>query len=72
LPGDQLKHELQVGTGQKHEMAGDVDHKIELSASAEQEKPVEIEDSQRQVYELPATESKRVEMEGEGHIKELG
>jgi hypothetical protein len=72
MPGDEVKHEMQVGTGQKHEMAGDVDHKIELSASTEQEKPAEMEDSQREVYELPATESKRAEMEGEGHIKELG
>lgn len=72
MPGDEVKHEMQVGTGQKHEMAGDLDHKIELSASNEQEKPLEMEDSQREVYELPATESKRAEMEGEGHVKELG
>ncbi|KAJ4373945.1 hypothetical protein N0V83_002684 [Neocucurbitaria cava] len=68
--GDDLKHEL--GGGLKHELAGDSDPKIELYASNEQEKPVEVADTQIQVYELPAYERKHVEMEGEGHIKEMG
>ncbi|CAO2657587.1 Nn.00g037130.m01.CDS01 [Neocucurbitaria sp. VM-36] len=68
--GDDVKHEL--GGGLKHELAGDTDPKIELYACNEQEKPAEVADTQIQVYELPAHETKHVELEGEGHLKEMG
>lgn len=70
VDGDHLKHEL--GGGLKHELVGDTDPKIELCASKEQEKPAEIADTQIEIYELPAHEKKYVEMEGEGHVKEMG
>lgn len=70
VDGDHVKHEL--GGGLKHELAGDTDPKVELCASKEQEKPVEIADTQVEVYELPAHEKRYAEMEGEGHVKEMG
>lgn len=69
VDGDGRRHEL--GGGLKHELVGDMSPKIELYASEEQEKPAEIADTQIEVYELPAHEKKHVEMEGEGHLKEL-
>jgi hypothetical protein len=71
IQGDEMRYELQDGSGLKHEMVGDSDPKVELSACIEQEKPVEAADTQFHVYELPANEKKWVEMEGEGHIKEM-
>jgi hypothetical protein len=70
VAGDDKRHEMQAGTGVKHELVGDSDPKVELSASTEQEKPVEAADTQIQVYELPADEKKYIEMEGEGHFQE--
>lgn len=67
LPGDERKHE--VGAPLKHEMPGDSSHKVELYASNEQEKPVEVADTQVQIFEMPANEKKYVELEGEGHAK---
>ncbi|KAH7078898.1 aspartic peptidase domain-containing protein, partial [Paraphoma chrysanthemicola] len=70
--GEDKRHEVPDGPGLKHEMLGDSNPKIELSACAEQEKPAEAADTQVHVYELPANEKKYVEMEGEGHFKEMG
>ncbi|OAL56714.1 acid protease [Pyrenochaeta sp. DS3sAY3a] len=69
VDGDGRRHEL--GGGLKHELVGDMSPKVELYASEEQEKPAEIADTQIEVYELPANEKKHVELEGEGHLKEL-
>lgn len=49
---------MQDGAGLKHEMMGDTDPKIELSAGMDQEKPVEAASSIQEVYELP-TDGKR-------------
>ncbi|KAL6712545.1 hypothetical protein ACN47E_000422 [Coniothyrium glycines] len=74
-----IRHEMpdyikrhEVGAPLRHEMAGDENHKVELYACGEQEKPVEVANNQIEVHELPAHEKKYVEMEGEGHTKELG
>lgn len=72
MDGNQSNYELQDGSGLKHEMMGDMDPKVELSACREQEKPAEVADTPLEIYELPATERRRpVEMEGEGHVKEM-
>lgn len=68
--GDDVRPEL--GGGLKHELVGDSDPKIELSARDEQERPLEMADTQVEIYELPAWEKKHVEMEGEGHVSEVG
>jgi hypothetical protein len=71
MAADEKTYEMQHGGGLKHELAGDMDPKIELSACMEQEKPAEAAESRVEVYELPADE-KWVEMEGEGHFGEHG
>ncbi|KAF1833795.1 acid protease [Decorospora gaudefroyi] len=71
LPEDEKQYE--VGLGLEHELVGDSDHSIELSASDEQEKPVEVAETEMKMYELPTYEKKNVsELESEGHTKELG
>ncbi|OAL06033.1 acid protease, partial [Phaeosphaeriaceae sp. SRC1lsM3a] len=72
LVGDQKRHEMPHGDGLKHEMVGDSESRIELSAGKEQQKPAEVANNELEIYELPATERKYVEMEGEGHVKEMG
>ncbi|KAH8726973.1 aspartic peptidase domain-containing protein [Phaeosphaeriaceae sp. PMI808] len=72
MTGEHKRHEVQDGLGMKHEMVGDSDPRIELSAGAEQQKPAEAADTGIMIYELPAEEKKMAEMEGEGHVKEIG
>ncbi|KAH7405980.1 aspartic peptidase domain-containing protein [Phaeosphaeria sp. MPI-PUGE-AT-0046c] len=72
LAGNQKKYEMPHGDGLKHEMVGDSESRVELAAGKEQQKPAEIANNEMQIYELPATERKYIEMEGEGHVKELG
>lgn len=72
MQGSDKKYEMQDGSGLKHEMIGDMDPKVELSACDEHGKPVEVANTQREIYELSAEPPKRVELEGEGHLKEMG
>lgn len=71
LVGDQKRYEMAHGDGLKHEMVGDSDPRIELAAGKDDQKPAEVANNEMAIYELPATERKYVEMEGEGHVKEL-
>lgn len=63
MAADEKKWEMQDGAGLKHEMMGDTDPKIELSAGMDQEKPVEAASSIQEVFELPADGKRSFESE---------
>ena len=67
VDGEGRKYE--VGDGLRHEVGGDEYHKVELYAGEDQQKPVEADGSHLAIYEMPAEEVKRPELEGESEIR---
>lgn len=68
VDGEERKYE--VGDGLRHEVLGDSEQKVELYAGGDHEKPVEADGAMVGIYEMPAEEIKRPELEGEGHMNE--
>lgn len=62
VSGEQLK--VEMGGGMAHEVAGDMDPKVELAAYGSQ-KPVEAAGDSERIYEMPADFPKPAEMSGE-------
>jgi hypothetical protein len=66
VPGDDLKYE--VGEGLRHEVPGDMNPTVELSAGRDQMKPAEADGTALTIYEMPGEGPKYVEMDGEGLV----